>query len=68
MSGAIYQIFCRRPSDFATLTIERTDEVSAKLAAHEKYHAGWDVRVTRVTFEHVAEWKHADAQKEGEHG
>lgn len=31
-------------------------------AAHEKYHAGWDVRVTRVTFDHVAEWKHADAR------
>jgi len=56
----IYEISARRPSDFALVEERNTNEREANITARQLYANGYDVTVTLVTRETVAEWKQGD--------
>jgi len=51
-----YEIRARRPSDFALVEERNTNEREANIIARQLYANGYDVTVTLVTREPVAEW------------
>jgi len=55
-----YEIRGRRRSDFALIEEEQQDERMAYKSARHHFANGYDVTVTRVAREHVAEWKQED--------
>jgi len=57
-----YEIRGRRETDFALVKEEQQDERMAYKAARHHYANGYDVTVTPVTREPVAEWTQGDAE------
>ncbi len=60
MAITYYEIRARRPSDFALIEEEQQDGRVAYKAARHHYANGYDVTVTMVAREQVAEWKQED--------
>jgi len=58
--AATYYIRARRETDFAVIEEEQQDERMAYNAANHHFANGYDVTVTRVARETVAEWEQED--------